>query len=159
MRYLLLRRSSHGGPQTARPRLRARSLARATRSHGTPSRTLPRAQSRTLRVCHLRDLVVCCSLTLSSDYLTANDPTLATPLTDAQKADLYAQLASGAESGWDYSSRFLKEPLAGGSANTNPALRTLNIKNIVPVDLNSILCTCSLGAYALHVLNPLSDLV
>ena len=86
-----------------------------------------------------------CSLISSPDYLTANDPTLATPLTDAQKADLYAQLASGAESGWDYSSRFLKEPLAGGSANTNPALRTLNIKNIVPVDLNSILCTCSLG--------------
>lgn len=73
------------------------------------------------------------------DYTTANDPTLATPLTDDQRADLYAQLASGAESGWDYSSRWMKEPLAGGAADPNPALRSLNIKNIVPVDLNSIL--------------------
>ena len=76
-----------------------------------------------------------------ADYLTANDPTLTTPLTNDEKADLYGQLASGAESGWDYSSRFLKEPLAGGSNNTNPALRSLNIRSTIPVDLNSILCT------------------
>lgn len=68
-------------------------------------------------------------------------------MTDDQRADLYAQLASGAESGWDYSSRWMKEPLAGGAADPNPALRSLNIKNIVPVDLNSILCEC----YLLHV--------
>ncbi|KAF7798296.1 hypothetical protein EIP86_009516 [Pleurotus ostreatoroseus] len=73
------------------------------------------------------------------DYLTANDPTLTTALSDSEKADLYSQLASGAESGWDYSSRFIREPLAGGSNNTNPALRTLNIVNHIPVDLNSIL--------------------
>lgn len=77
------------------------------------------------------------------DYLTVNDPTLTTPLNDSEKADLYSQLASGAESGWDYSSRFIREPLAGGSNNTNPALRTLNIKNHIPVDLNSILCVLS----------------
>ncbi|THG99105.1 hypothetical protein EW026_g3193 [Hermanssonia centrifuga] len=74
-----------------------------------------------------------------TDYLTANDPTLTTPLTDDERADLYSQLASGAESGWDYSSRFIREPIAGGSNNTNVALRTLNIKNNIPVDLNSIL--------------------
>ena len=77
---------------------------------------------------------------VSLDYLTANDPTLATPLNEQQRADLYAELATGAESGWDYTARFLKEPLAGGSGNTNPALRSLNIRSHVPVDLNSILC-------------------
>ncbi|KIP05208.1 glycoside hydrolase family 37 protein [Phlebiopsis gigantea 11061_1 CR5-6] len=74
-----------------------------------------------------------------TDYLTANDPTLATPLTADERADLYAQLATGAESGWDYSTRFVKQPLAGGTNNTNPALRSLNIKSNIPVDLNSIL--------------------
>lgn len=38
-------------------------------------------------------------------------------------------------SGWDYSSRWLTTPIGG-----NAGLRTLNVKNIVPVDLNSILC-------------------
>jgi alpha,alpha-trehalase len=88
-----------------------------------------------------------CCLTLDTDYLTANDPTLTTPLTEDERADLYSQLATGAESGWDYSSRFIKEPIAGGSNNTNPALRTLNIKNNIPVDLNSILCMCSHFAF------------
>ncbi|GJE92605.1 glycoside hydrolase family 37 protein [Phanerochaete sordida] len=74
-----------------------------------------------------------------TDYLTANDPMLTTPLTDDERAELYSELASGAESGWDYSTRFVKEPLAGGSNNTNPALRSYNIKNNIPVDLNSIL--------------------
>ncbi|KAI0365322.1 glycoside hydrolase [Pilatotrama ljubarskyi] len=73
------------------------------------------------------------------DYLTANDPTLATPLTEQQRADLYAELASGAETGWDYSSRWMAQPLAGGSNNTNPALRTLNVRKTIPVCLNSIL--------------------
>ena len=73
------------------------------------------------------------------DYLTANDPTLPA-LSDDERADLYAELASGAETGWDYSSRWMKDPLAGGSNNTNPALRTLNIRQLIPVCLNSILC-------------------
>ncbi|KAL4242581.1 Trehalase, partial [Abortiporus biennis] len=74
-----------------------------------------------------------------TDYLTANDPTLTTPLSDDERAELYSELASGAETGWDYCSRFIREPLAGGSNNTNPALRTLNVKGHVPIDLNSIL--------------------
>ncbi|KAJ7683028.1 Six-hairpin glycosidase-like protein [Mycena rosella] len=64
------------------------------------------------------------------DYLTAHDPTLPA-LNASQRAALYAELASGAETGWDYSSRYLMDPTAG--------LRTLNVKSIVPVDLNSIL--------------------
>ncbi|CAL1713673.1 unnamed protein product [Somion occarium] len=74
-----------------------------------------------------------------TDYLTANDPTLSTPLSDSERADLYAELASGAETGWDYSSRWEKNPFAGGSNDTNPGLRTLNIRGTLPVDLNSIL--------------------
>ena len=35
----------------------------------------------------------------SLDYETANDPTLSTPLTESQRAELYSELASGAESG------------------------------------------------------------
>ncbi|OJA18271.1 hypothetical protein AZE42_04995 [Rhizopogon vesiculosus] len=69
-----------------------------------------------------------------TDYLTVHDPTLTTPLTDAQAADLYGELASGAETGWDYSSRFEAIPQLG-----NPGLRTLNVKNHIPVCLNSIL--------------------
>lgn len=42
--------------------------------------------------------------------------------------------------GWDYSGRFLKDPLAGNSLDRLPALRTLNVRNTIPVDLNSILC-------------------
>ena len=76
-----------------------------------------------------------------TDYLTANDPSLATPLTESERADLYAELASGAESGWDYSSRWEKNFNAAGTDNQLPGLRTLNVRGTIPVDLNSILCT------------------
>ncbi|KAG1727057.1 glycoside hydrolase family 37 protein [Suillus paluster] len=69
-----------------------------------------------------------------TDYLTINDPTLSTPLTDNQAAELYSELASGAETGWDYSSRFEAIPQLG-----NPGLRSLSVKNHIPVCLNSIL--------------------
>lgn len=69
-----------------------------------------------------------------TDYLTIHDPTLSTPLTDDQAAELYSELASGAETGWDYSSRFEAIPQLG-----NPGLRSLNVKNNIPICLNSIL--------------------
>jgi len=88
------------------------------------------------------------------DYLTANGPDITTPLNESQRSDLYAELASGAETGlfrqpnsytyqkvdvtptgWDYSSRWLTT-VAGG----NEGLRTLNVRSIIPVCLNSILC-------------------
>ncbi|KAF1960552.1 trehalose [Byssothecium circinans] len=59
-------------------------------------------------------------------------------LNDTQKAQLYANLASGAESGWDYSSRWLANPNDAVSDAFFP-LRSLNTVNIIPVDLNSIL--------------------
>ncbi|EMD39599.1 glycoside hydrolase family 37 protein [Gelatoporia subvermispora B] len=73
------------------------------------------------------------------DYMTANDPTLTTPLTEDQRSDLYSELASGAETGWDYSSRWAAQPFAGGTNDTNPLLRSLNVRNLIPVCLNSML--------------------
>ena len=70
------------------------------------------------------------------------------PLNETQRSDLYAELATGAESGWDYSSRWCKEPLLNVTDNL-PALRTLNARAIIPVDLNALL-------YGDHVL--LADL-
>ena len=62
----------------------------------------------------------------------------ATPLNDSQIAQLYANLASGAESGWDYSSRWIANP-ADAANDVYFSLRSLNTVNIVPVDVNSIL--------------------
>jgi len=76
------------------------------------------------------------------DYEVANGADLATPYTDQQKADLYAELATGAETGWDFSSRWEKDPfpVGGNLTNNTPGLRTLNIRSTIPVDLNAILC-------------------
>lgn len=67
-----------------------------------------------------------------TDYTTANDPSLPS-LNDTEKADLYAELASGAESGWDYTVRWFN-PGADQSS-----LRNLHVRNTIAVDLNSIL--------------------
>jgi alpha,alpha-trehalase len=82
------------------------------------------------------------------DYVTANNRTYfnkngqqfnsSKPLNDAEMATLYANLASGAESGWDYSTRWLKNPSDAINDNSFP-LRSLNTVNVIPVDLNSIL--------------------
>ena len=73
------------------------------------------------------------------DYNTAFDSTLPS-LNETERSALYAELASGAETGWDYSSRFAAEPYAGGTNNTNPTLRSVRVREHVAVDLNSILC-------------------
>ena len=49
----------------------------------------------------------------------------------ADAAEVYSNLASAAESGWDFSSRWF------GQQGTLSSIRT---KQIVPVDLNSIMC-------------------
>lgn len=64
------------------------------------------------------------------DYNTVNN---GTSFTEQEKDSLYADLATGAETGWDYSSRWLKDPLSSSS------LHSLNTRAIVPVDLNSLL--------------------
>ncbi|KAI1375505.1 Six-hairpin glycosidase-like protein [Hypoxylon crocopeplum] len=82
------------------------------------------------------------------DYITANNKSYyATsgiiypethPLNNSEKAVLYANLASGAESGWDYNSRLLATPSDAANDVYFP-LRSLNTANVIGVDLNSIL--------------------
>ncbi|KAI1493709.1 glycoside hydrolase family 37 protein [Biscogniauxia mediterranea] len=82
------------------------------------------------------------------DYITANNKSYysasgiiypeSKPLDDSEKATLYANLASGAESGWDYSSRWMANPSDAANDVYFP-LRSLNTANIIGVDLNSIL--------------------
>ncbi|KAJ2928214.1 hypothetical protein H1R20_g8878, partial [Candolleomyces eurysporus] len=67
-----------------------------------------------------------------TDYTTANDPNLPS-LNETQRAALYAELASGAESGWDYTARWFTH----GPANAT--LRDLNVRRTIAVDLNSVL--------------------
>lgn len=82
------------------------------------------------------------------DYITANNMSYyaasgiiypeSRPLNDSEKGELYANLAGGAESGMDYSSRWIAVPSDAAGDNYFP-LRSLNTANIIGVDLNSIL--------------------
>ncbi|KAK1835529.1 glycoside hydrolase family 37 protein [Podospora conica] len=82
------------------------------------------------------------------DYITANNASYysengtiypeTVPLNDTEKATLYANLATGAESGWDYVSRWISRP-SDALDDVYFPLRHLNNLNMVPVDLNSIL--------------------
>lgn len=68
-----------------------------------------------------------------TDYTTANDPSVSPALNETQRANLYAELATGAETGWDYTMRWFSQ------ANAAAGLRSLNIRNTIAVCLNSIL--------------------
>lgn len=71
------------------------------------------------------------------DYNTVNN---GTHYNDAEKDRLYADIAAGAETGWDYSSRWTKEKNPSPNQTENyEMLRTINTANIVPIDLNSLL--------------------
>ncbi|KAI1421063.1 Six-hairpin glycosidase-like protein [Xylaria sp. FL1777] len=84
----------------------------------------------------------------SEDWVTANNHSYYAQsgiiypethaLNDSEKADLYANLASGAESGWDYSSRWIANPSDAINDVYFP-LRSLNTVNVIGVDVNSIL--------------------
>lgn len=84
----------------------------------------------------------------TEDYVTANNHSYyagsgiiypeSHPLNETERAELYANLATGAESGWDYSTRWLRNP-ADAVYDIYFPLRTLNVINTVPVELNSIL--------------------
>ncbi|KAK0618184.1 glycoside hydrolase family 37 protein [Bombardia bombarda] len=82
------------------------------------------------------------------DWITANNQSYyassgiiypeTAPLNDSQKATLYANLASGAESGSDYGSRWLRTP-GDAARDVYFPLRSLNVLESIPVDLNSLL--------------------
>lgn len=59
-------------------------------------------------------------------------------LNASEQATLYANLASGAESGWDYGTRWLARPNDAAKDVYFP-LRSLNVREMVPVDINSLL--------------------
>jgi alpha,alpha-trehalase len=107
-----------------------------TMAHYSVTNTAPRPESYLQGMfsssngpCHLVNIC------RPSDYTTANTPELPT-LNETQRANLYAELASGAETGWDYSSRWFSDSTLQGNA----ALRSLQVRNTIPVCLNSILC-------------------
>ncbi|PSN69524.1 trehalose [Corynespora cassiicola Philippines] len=82
------------------------------------------------------------------DYVTATNETYfneegeefnaTEPLSEEERAQLYANLASGAESGWDYTARWLKNP-SDAVTDTFFPLRSLNTIETIPVELNAIL--------------------
>jgi alpha,alpha-trehalase len=82
------------------------------------------------------------------DYITATNQSyyaesgiiypVKNPLNESEIASVYANLASGAESGWDYSSRWLRTPNDAANDVYFP-LRSIAVNSLVPVDLNSIL--------------------
>jgi len=59
-----------------------------------------------------------------------------------RRPDFYSSIASAAESGWDFSSRWLKS----GSSE----LSSIRTQEILPVDLNAILCQNELTLYRLY---------
>ncbi|KAJ1852464.1 hypothetical protein LPJ73_002826 [Coemansia sp. RSA 2703] len=67
----------------------------------------------------------------SADYNLAHSAS-----TNPQRqAQIYADMAAGAESGWDYSSRWVRDPLAP----PDKILQGIRTSHVVPVELNAIL--------------------
>ncbi|RXM91249.1 Trehalase [Acipenser ruthenus] len=66
----------------------------------------------------------------------SDDWELAEGLTEAGKQAMWAELQSGAESGWDFSSRWFID----GEGQNRGTLRDTRTRLIVPVDLNTLLC-------------------
>lgn len=65
-----------------------------------------------------------------------DDLELAEGLTDDSKQQLWTDLKAGAESGWDFSSRWYKD----SDGHHNGSLRETRTSQIVPTDLNALLC-------------------
>lgn len=70
------------------------------------------------------------------DYETVEEAEPA--LNETERANLYIELASGAESGWDYSVRWANERIIDLEDNL-PILRTLGVVATIPVDLTSLM--------------------
>lgn len=70
------------------------------------------------------------------DYNTFANLSLST----AECSARYADIAAGAESGWDYSSRWIRnKTVSPTQTESYEMLRTINTANIVPIDLNALL--------------------
>ncbi|KAF8608406.1 glycoside hydrolase [Ceratobasidium sp. AG-I] len=64
-----------------------------------------------------------------------------TPPTREDESKIYSELASGAESGWDYTARWMGDP-STLSEDRIEQMRRVQIRRLIPVDLNSILFRC-----------------
>jgi alpha,alpha-trehalase len=71
------------------------------------------------------------------DYKTVYNNTQIT--TQQQQDDLFSDLAAGAESGWDYTSRWTKIKETDGNITSTDILRSLDTHNVIPIDLNALL--------------------
>ncbi|KAJ8912204.1 hypothetical protein NQ315_003808 [Exocentrus adspersus] len=69
-----------------------------------------------------------------------------------RKEDCYKDLKGGAESGWDFSSRWIFDPQGGTEAN----LTSIQTRRVAPVDLNAYLCKAfeQLSRFYLKLGNP-----
>ncbi|XP_032361857.1 trehalase [Etheostoma spectabile] len=65
-----------------------------------------------------------------------DDLELAEGLTDDRKEQLWMDLKAGAESGWDFTSRWYMD----GDGHKNGTLRETRTSQILPADLNALLC-------------------
>uniref|UniRef100_A0A667XGQ2 Trehalase n=1 Tax=Myripristis murdjan TaxID=586833 RepID=A0A667XGQ2_9TELE len=65
-----------------------------------------------------------------------DDLELAEGLSEDRREQLWADLKAGAESGWDFSSRWYVD----GEGSNNGSLRDTRTSHILPTDLNSLLC-------------------
>ncbi|XP_005988172.1 trehalase isoform X1 [Latimeria chalumnae] len=63
---------------------------------------------------------------------------LAKDLLEADRQELWAELKSAAESGWDFSSRWF----INSSGENSGSLSDTKTRQVVPVDLNAVLCRC-----------------
>ncbi|QRV98077.1 trehalase [Ceratobasidium sp. AG-Ba] len=59
--------------------------------------------------------------------------------TKIEEEELYSQFASGAETGWDYTARWMSEDFDKAGNETGKQMRHLRVSDVIPVDLNSIL--------------------
>ncbi|XP_067826810.1 trehalase [Heptranchias perlo] len=66
----------------------------------------------------------------------SKDVEVAQTLTEAARGELWMELKTGAESGWDFSSRWFVD----SNGENNGTLKDTKTKHVLPVDLNSILC-------------------
>lgn len=73
------------------------------------------------------------------------------PVGSAQRAQLFGDLAAAAESGWDFSTRWLAEPPPAPSApSAPPSLSSIRTSRVLPVDLNSFLYRNEMALHRLH---------
>ncbi|KAG8701591.1 hypothetical protein FRC09_005255 [Ceratobasidium sp. 395] len=61
------------------------------------------------------------------------------PPTKQDEKDFYSEFASGAETGWDYTARWMRNPFNQPGRKQLQQMRDLRVRSIVPVDLNSVL--------------------